>query len=111
MVLGSGIRDPEKNTFRIPDPGVKKPPDPGSATLMNIKQKVAYLGGLIPASPVSSWLVTCDWLPSTGKFLPSPSAGVFFKIAKTAARLPGDKLCRKLVSLLSFLDFLSLLRR
>jgi hypothetical protein len=35
MVLGSGIRDPGsgKNLFRIPDPGVKKAPDPGSATL------------------------------------------------------------------------------
>jgi hypothetical protein len=29
---GSGIRDPGsgKNLFRIPDPGVKKAPDPGS---------------------------------------------------------------------------------
>jgi hypothetical protein len=27
MALGSGIRDPEKNLFRIPDPGVKKAPD------------------------------------------------------------------------------------
>jgi hypothetical protein len=25
-----GILDPEKNLFRIPDPGVKKAPDPGS---------------------------------------------------------------------------------
>jgi hypothetical protein len=44
MDLGSGIRDPRygirdpgsgKNLFRIPDPGVKKAPDPGngSATL------------------------------------------------------------------------------
>ncbi len=36
--LGSGIRDPGsgKNLFRIPDPGVKKAPDPGSgsATLL-----------------------------------------------------------------------------
>jgi hypothetical protein len=31
---GSEIRDPEKNLFRIPDPGVKKAPDPGSATLL-----------------------------------------------------------------------------
>ena len=35
---GSGIRDPGsgKNLFRIPDPGVKKAPDPGSgsATLL-----------------------------------------------------------------------------
>ncbi len=32
MDLGSGIRDPGsgKNLFRIPDPGVKKAPDPGS---------------------------------------------------------------------------------
>jgi hypothetical protein len=30
MDLGSGIRDPGsgKNLFRIPDPGVKKAPDP-----------------------------------------------------------------------------------
>jgi hypothetical protein len=33
---GSEIRDPDnldKNLFRIPDAGVKKAPDPGSATL------------------------------------------------------------------------------
>ncbi len=35
MGLGSGIRDlgSGKNLFRIPDPGVKKAPDPGSGTL------------------------------------------------------------------------------
>ncbi len=34
MYLGSGIRDPGsgKNLFRIPDPGVKKAPDPGSGS-------------------------------------------------------------------------------
>ena len=34
MDLGSGIRDPGsgKNLFRIPDPGVKKAPDPGSGS-------------------------------------------------------------------------------
>ncbi len=41
MDLGSGIRDPGsgKNLFRIPDPGVKKAPDPGSgfATLTYAK--------------------------------------------------------------------------
>jgi hypothetical protein len=33
-LLGSGIRDPGsgKNLFRIPDPGVKKAPDPGSGS-------------------------------------------------------------------------------
>jgi hypothetical protein len=37
MGLGSGIRDSGsgKNLFRIPDPGIKKAPDPGSATLLN----------------------------------------------------------------------------
>jgi hypothetical protein len=32
---GSEVRDPRsgKNLFRIPDPGVKKAPDPGSGTL------------------------------------------------------------------------------
>jgi hypothetical protein len=34
MGLGSEIRGPEKNLFLIPDPGVKKAPDPGSATLL-----------------------------------------------------------------------------
>jgi 1,4-alpha-glucan branching enzyme len=35
---GFGIRDPEKNLFRIPDPEVKKAPDPGSgsATLIGM---------------------------------------------------------------------------
>jgi hypothetical protein len=42
---GFGIRDPRsgKNLFRIPDPGVKKAPDPGSgsATLQTILQYVS----------------------------------------------------------------------
>jgi hypothetical protein len=35
--LGSEIRDPEKNLFRIPDPASRgqKAPDPGSATLLS----------------------------------------------------------------------------
>jgi hypothetical protein len=47
MVLGSGIRDPGsgKNLFRIPDPGVKKAPDPGSgsATLTQGNRSKTYL--------------------------------------------------------------------
>jgi hypothetical protein len=47
MGLGSEIRDPRsgKNLFLIPDPGVKKAPDPGSgsATLVSSKnQDVPY---------------------------------------------------------------------
>jgi hypothetical protein len=34
---GSEIRDSEKTLFRIPDPAVKKAPDPGSATLSKNK--------------------------------------------------------------------------
>ena len=60
MVLGSGIRDPEKNTFRIPDPGVKKAPDPGSgsATLMNIKTKGTLPWRIDPS--ISRVLLACD---------------------------------------------------
>ncbi len=51
MVLGSGIRDPGsgKNPFRIPDPGVKKAPDPGSATLQKIQFFVTAMSDLVPA--------------------------------------------------------------
>jgi hypothetical protein len=49
MVLGSGIRDPGsgKNPSRIPDPGVKKAPDPGSgsATLAEALLKYPILRG------------------------------------------------------------------
>jgi len=50
MGLGSGIRDPGsgKNLFRIPDPGVKKAPDPesGSATLfLTLGSKIAKKSG------------------------------------------------------------------
>ncbi len=42
MALGSGIRDPRsgilKNLFRIPDPGVKKAPDPGSGSATLLKK-------------------------------------------------------------------------
>jgi hypothetical protein len=46
MVLGSGIR---KNLFRIPDPGVKKAPDPGSGS--------ATLA--VPFRIFSTWIVGC----------------------------------------------------
>jgi hypothetical protein len=40
MVVGSGIRDPGsgKNQFRIPDPGVKKAPDPGSRIRYTVRK-------------------------------------------------------------------------
>jgi hypothetical protein len=56
MDLGSGIRDPGsgKNLFRIPDPGVKKAPDPGSgsATLdsvyvMLVSREIVYLNNTV----------------------------------------------------------------
>jgi hypothetical protein len=34
------MRDLVKNLFRIPDPGVKKTPDPGSATLIITIEKI-----------------------------------------------------------------------
>jgi hypothetical protein len=36
ICLWSGIRDPAKNIFLIPDPGVKKPPDPDPQPVRNI---------------------------------------------------------------------------
>jgi hypothetical protein len=41
MALGPGIRDPGsgKNLFRIPDPRVKKAPDPGSGSATLHEQK------------------------------------------------------------------------
>jgi hypothetical protein len=43
MDLGSGILDPGsgKNLSRIPDPGVKKAPDPGSGSATLIKREYA----------------------------------------------------------------------
>jgi hypothetical protein len=46
MGLGSGIReDPGsgKNPFRIPDPGVKKAPDPGSGSATLVTRYVTTL--------------------------------------------------------------------
>jgi hypothetical protein len=43
MGLRSWIRDPEKNLFRIPDPGVKKAPDHGSTTLGNAQIFSPYM--------------------------------------------------------------------
>jgi hypothetical protein len=50
MVLGSEIRDPGsgKNPFRIPDPGVKKAPDPGS----RIRNTAGILQGLYVSSNI-----------------------------------------------------------
>ncbi len=51
MGLGSGIRDPGsgKNLFRIPDPGVKKAPDPGSGSATLVWN---YAGSLEFQTPV-----------------------------------------------------------
>jgi hypothetical protein len=38
----SEIQDPEKTLIRIQDPGVKKPPDPESATLIFIQEISKY---------------------------------------------------------------------
>jgi hypothetical protein len=50
MDLGSGIRDPGsgKNLFRIPDPGVKKAPDPGSGSATLILSSKNSKKTLIP---------------------------------------------------------------
>jgi hypothetical protein len=54
MVLGSGIRYPGsgKNPFRIPDPGVKKAPDPGSR--IRIRNTVYFTVYNIPFAGLGS---------------------------------------------------------
>ncbi len=69
MGLGSGIRDPEKNYSgsQIPDPGVKKAPDPGSATL---EKKTCDSGSrrmshheIVSRTRIPPVLYTCDGIP------------------------------------------------
>jgi hypothetical protein len=40
MVLGSGIRETEQTPFRIPDPGVKKAPDPGAVLSLTVDKVI-----------------------------------------------------------------------
>ncbi len=73
---GFGIRDPRsgKNLFRIPDPGVKKTPDPGSATLPTRLHFLCY--GV-------AWLNLLACLPATTmqvpglNLYPTPLGGLF----------------------------------
>jgi hypothetical protein len=46
---GFGIRDPRsgKNQFRIPDPGVKKAPDPGSGSATLTRNVSKYCSNLL----------------------------------------------------------------
>ncbi len=90
---GFGIRDPTseiqnpgsgKNLFRIPDPGVKKAPDPGSgsATLQYLRneppnkwvalKKLLFNGFSLPRSPCTG--ATMSWLEEMGG-LTAPPAG------------------------------------
>jgi hypothetical protein len=60
--LGSGIRDPGsgKNLFPIPDPEVKKAPDPGSATLvLRFPDPNPHLfRSLRPGSALTIWIAS-----------------------------------------------------
>jgi hypothetical protein len=56
MGLGSGIRDPGsgKNLFRIPDPGVKKAPDPQHCMWVFLRRLNCTLGSVgVPLSHIS----------------------------------------------------------
>jgi hypothetical protein len=69
MGLGSGIRDPGsgKNLFRIPDPGVKKAPDPGSGSAT-----------LDPRSSPYSFVFLLYTLFTISNFYRSPIALLYF---------------------------------
>ncbi len=49
---GFGIR---KNLFRIPDPGVKKAPDPGSAILLKMGRKAILAKALVRKRTVNKY--------------------------------------------------------
>jgi hypothetical protein len=77
-MVGSGIRDPGsgKNLFRIPDPGGKKVPDPGSgsATLViNIKINLMYV--LVCPSQEYLWIRPCIIAPVHLDVLPVKRCG------------------------------------
>ncbi len=74
MGLGSGIRDPGtgKNLFWIPDPGVKKATDTGSATL-------------VPYVPILSLCVNSDPDPMAPKLLVLPEK-ILMKNNKSATQ-------------------------
>jgi hypothetical protein len=53
------IRDPEKNLFRIPDPWVKKAPDPGSGSA---KLLVPYSQCCGSGSGIRDWVLFDPWI-------------------------------------------------
>jgi hypothetical protein len=63
MSLGSGIRDPGygKNLFRIPDPGVKKAPDPGSGIGKKSYSDPGTGSGMNNPDHISESLETIFW--------------------------------------------------
>jgi hypothetical protein len=70
MHLGSGIRDPGsgKNLFRIPDPGVKKAPDPGSRIRntghRNKKLILSCQRTFLQKKIIKYKCNLCTWIPS-----------------------------------------------
>jgi hypothetical protein len=70
MGLGSGIRDPGsgKNLSRIPDPGVKTAPDPGSgpATLQTAVAGISAAVDItaVAASTAVAGVTACDGVPA-----------------------------------------------
>ena len=52
MVLGSGIRETEQTPFRIPDPGVKKAPDPGAVLSLTVDKviTIVFISGTCPVT-------------------------------------------------------------
>jgi hypothetical protein len=87
MVLGSGIRDPRsgKNPFRIPDPGIKKAPDPGYR-IRNTVTKFLKLLYPVLENKMEMKMRCCG----SRMFIPDPGSG-FFAIPDSGSPFPDAK--------------------
>ena len=99
MVLGSGIRDPRsgKNPFRIPDPGIKKAPDPGYR-IRNTVTKFLKLLYPVLENKMEMKMRCCGsrmFIPDPGSgFLPSRIPDLLSRMQKTTKKRRGkNKIC------------------
>jgi hypothetical protein len=85
---GLGIRDPRsgKNPFRIPDPGIKKAPDPGYR-IRNTVTKFLKLLYPVLENKMEMKMRCCG----SRMFIPDPGSGSPFPDAKNHKKEEGEK--------------------
>ncbi len=79
---GFGIRDSEKNLFRIPDPGLKKTPDPGFGSATLIPWKLACF----PFRP-GWWVSVCPWPTSPWRVFSTSSTDIQDRTSRLNCRI------------------------